>query len=623
MPCAAGAADAAASRRRPTDRVSVAHRTLPDEVDDLPRRAARGAPVTCRTPTQHLERLARHYRPGAGWGEAFAGVLAELFADEGLVLRRSARSGAGAPPPRRSTAARSPTPARSPRRSRSASAPRRGGFAAHGARPTRRAAVVLPSGRARRAALPARPRDRAASPRSAATGVHDAPTLLAALDADPLCFSTSALLRPILQDTLLPTAAYVGGPAEVAYFAQLAPLYAAFDLAMPLVVPRAAFRDRRGPGRRLLARLGLTPDDAARADDELLAALAPRARALADVVRTLVRLVRRRARRRSARASRPPAPACRRALEKTRATVRMAALTAHRSRREDARAPRRSALVDDVRRLKCCSTPTACRRSASTACRTSPRATASAPSSSACSPPSALRARARGTSGRERPLASASSAIPSLGGSGVVASELAVGLAQRGHRVHVIASAPPSRAAARLRAPVLPRGGGRRATRSSSTRRTSSALAATIVEVATRARARPRARALRRAARGERATSPARCSATRAPRVVTTLHGTDVTRVGGDPSYRVDHALRGRRAPTASPCPPTSSGARRERLLGLRRAADRGHPELRRHRSLRAAGAARPARASTRCSPLPATRRRRARPLPRLELPRR
>jgi uncharacterized protein YllA (UPF0747 family) len=47
------------------------------------------------------------------------------------------------------------------------------------------------------------------------------------------------LLRPILQDSLLPTAAYVGGPAEVAYFAQLPPLYEAYGPAAPLVVPRA------------------------------------------------------------------------------------------------------------------------------------------------------------------------------------------------------------------------------------------------------------------------------------------------------------------------------------------------------------------------------------------------
>src|SRR5262249_15131273 len=42
-----------------------------------------------------------------------------------------------------------------------------------------------------------------------------------ALETQPLRFSCSALLRPLLQDTLLPTAAYVAGPAEINYFAQL------------------------------------------------------------------------------------------------------------------------------------------------------------------------------------------------------------------------------------------------------------------------------------------------------------------------------------------------------------------------------------------------------------------
>jgi nucleoside-diphosphate-sugar epimerase len=37
--------------------------------------------------------------------------------------------------------------------------------------------------------------------------------------------------------------------------------------------------------------------------------------------------------------------------------------------------------------------------------------------------------------------------FPSLGGSGVVASDLAVGLADRGHDVHLIATALPGRAA--------------------------------------------------------------------------------------------------------------------------------------------------------------------------------
>jgi uncharacterized protein YllA (UPF0747 family) len=49
--------------------------------------------------------------------------------------------------------------------------------------------------------------------------------LLAILDAKPERFSPNALLRPVFQDSILPTAAYVGGPSEVAYFAQSQVLY--------------------------------------------------------------------------------------------------------------------------------------------------------------------------------------------------------------------------------------------------------------------------------------------------------------------------------------------------------------------------------------------------------------
>ena len=49
--------------------------------------------------------------------------------------------------------------------------------------------------------------------------------LLDILETEPERLSPNALLRPVFQDAILPTAAYVGGPAEVAYFAQSQVLY--------------------------------------------------------------------------------------------------------------------------------------------------------------------------------------------------------------------------------------------------------------------------------------------------------------------------------------------------------------------------------------------------------------
>lgn len=57
----------------------------------------------------------------------------------------------------------------------------------------------------------------------------------------PNCFSPNVTLRPIVQDFLLPTAIYIGGPAEIAYFAQLRAGYKLLGRIEPLVLSRASF----------------------------------------------------------------------------------------------------------------------------------------------------------------------------------------------------------------------------------------------------------------------------------------------------------------------------------------------------------------------------------------------
>ncbi len=73
--------------------------------------------------------------------------------------------------------------------------------------------------------------------------------------------SPNALLRPVLQDYLFPTAAYVGGPAELAYLAQSQVLYKKLLGRQPVAFPRAGFTlvDERAAKR--MAKYRFQPQD--------------------------------------------------------------------------------------------------------------------------------------------------------------------------------------------------------------------------------------------------------------------------------------------------------------------------------------------------------------------------
>lgn len=89
--------------------------------------------------------------------------------------------------------------------------------------------------------------------------------------ADPTTISTSANTRPLLQDAILRPDVFVGGPSEVAYYAQIAPLHEL--LGIPL--PRVALRGHAlvGPKRvvRFFERFGIAPEAVFDSPDAILA----------------------------------------------------------------------------------------------------------------------------------------------------------------------------------------------------------------------------------------------------------------------------------------------------------------------------------------------------------------
>lgn len=197
------------------------------------------------------------YAPGAGFAEAFARLMARLFAPFGVVLIDPLQ-------PDMKTLA-SPTYAAAIERTgeiaaalveRSEALVAAGYHAQVHTAPDMVPLFVLDEGR-RRAMIRTddgfelKAGGKSFTERELLEFAHTAPERL----------SPNVTLRPVVQDTLLPTVGYVGGPAEVAYFAQIHPVYGILDRPMPVIVPRASATLVDHDSAKTLDRYGLSLEE--------------------------------------------------------------------------------------------------------------------------------------------------------------------------------------------------------------------------------------------------------------------------------------------------------------------------------------------------------------------------
>ncbi|MFZ0866106.1 MAG: bacillithiol biosynthesis cysteine-adding enzyme BshC [Candidatus Sulfotelmatobacter sp.] len=100
--------------------------------------------------------------------------------------------------------------------------------------------------------------------------------LLDRISSAPENFSPNVLLRPVVQDYLLPTLAYTGGAAEAAYFAQVGAVYEKIIGRVTPIVPRFSATVVESKVQRWLGQYGIAVRDAFDGPEALRQTLAAR-----------------------------------------------------------------------------------------------------------------------------------------------------------------------------------------------------------------------------------------------------------------------------------------------------------------------------------------------------------
>jgi bacillithiol synthase len=195
------------------------------------------------------------YRPEETYGSAFGRLFARLFAQQGLILMDPLDTGfhkVAAPLYQHALAKRDVLNEKLLQRGKDLD---RAGFDAQ-VKVTSRSTLLFHMGDGVRRVITASP---GAFQAGEKTWTRD--DLVHKTHTEPENFSPNALFRSVVQDYLLPTAAYIGGPAEISYFAQSEVVYRHLLGRMPVMLPRAGFTLVDAKASKLLRRYGLTVED--------------------------------------------------------------------------------------------------------------------------------------------------------------------------------------------------------------------------------------------------------------------------------------------------------------------------------------------------------------------------
>ena len=215
--------------------------------------------------------LARCYAPGTTFADAYAQLFAHLFREFGLILidnRDSQLHKIAAPVFTKAAAHAVPLNQALQRRSQELQA---AGFHAQ-VHVENSSTLLFHHQNGRRIAVKIE-----GDSFHAGKSDWNATDLAKEVQKAPENFSANALLRPVIQDYLLPAIAYVGGAAEIAYFAQSEVLYRELLGRVTPVLPRGSTTLIEPGVARLLDKYRLQPLDAFVSAEQLRIAIASRA----------------------------------------------------------------------------------------------------------------------------------------------------------------------------------------------------------------------------------------------------------------------------------------------------------------------------------------------------------